>query len=79
MAALKSLIIALLILFALVFLAMGLDVPIPHLPWRGLAARDVPIGILLVFAGLAVARFWTIPPNENQLIEDWHHRHKPRR
>lgn len=74
MAVVRSLVIALLMLFALFFLAMGLDVPVPRLPWRGLAARDIPIGILLVFASLAVARFWTIPPNEEKLIEDWQRR-----
>lgn len=71
MSVVKSLMIGLLILFAIFFLAMGLDIPVPHLPWRGLAARDIPIGILLIFAGLAVARFWTIPQDENKLIDDF--------
>jgi hypothetical protein len=76
MSVLRGLVIALLMIFAIFFLAMGLGVPIPHLPWRGLAARDVPIGILLVFAGLAVARFWSIPQDESKLVEDWHRRRK---
>jgi hypothetical protein len=71
MSALKSAAIALLIISAILFLAMGLDVPVPFLPWRGLPARDIPIGVLLVFAGLAVARFWTIPRDEAKLLEDW--------
>ena len=79
MSALKSLSIALLILLAILFLAMGLDVPIPHFPWRGRAARDIPIGVLLVFAGLAVARFWTIPQDENKLIDEWHRSRKRQR
>lgn len=73
----RLLVIALLLIFAVLFLAMGLDVPIPHFPWRGLAARDIPIGILLVFAALAVARFWTIPQDDDKLIEEWQRRRKP--
>ena len=76
MSILRSLIIAMFMILALFFLAMGLDVPVPHLPWRGLAARDVPIGILLVFASIAVARFWTIPQDEAKLVEEWHRRRK---
>jgi hypothetical protein len=71
MSILRTLVIAVLMIFAVFFLAMGLDIPVPHLPWRGLAARDIPIGILLVFAAIAVARFWTIPLNEEKLLEDW--------
>ena len=71
MSAVRTLIIALLMLFAVFFLATGLDIPIPHLPWRGLAVRDIPIGIVLLFAGIAVARFWTIPQDEERLLEEW--------
>jgi hypothetical protein len=76
MSVVRSLVIALLMLCAVFFLLKGLNVPIPHLPWHGLAARDVPIGILLVFAGLAVARFWSIPQDESELVEEWHRRRK---
>ncbi len=79
MAFLKMLVIALLMISAILFLAGGLDVPIPHLPWRGLPARDLPIGIVLVFAGLAVARFWVIPQDESKLVDQWQHRRRPRR
>lgn len=72
----KSSLIALLLALAVLFLAMGLEVPIPHLPWRGVSARDIPIGILLVFAGMAVARFWTIAQNEDKLMDDWQRRRK---
>ena len=78
MSVIRSLVIALLMIFAVVFLMEGLNVPIPHLPWRGLAGRDIPIGILLVFAGLAVARFWTIPQDEGKFVEEWHRRRKHR-
>ena len=76
MSVVRSLVIGLLMIFAILFLALGLDVPIPHFPWRGVAARDIPIGILLVFAGLALARFWTIPQDEGKLVEEWHRRRK---
>lgn len=76
MSAVRLLVIAVLMIFAIFFLALGLDVPIPHLPRRSLAARDIPIGILLVFVGLAVARFWTIPRDEGKLVEEWHRRRK---
>ena len=76
MSAVRLLVIAVLMIFAIFFLASGLDVPIPHLPWRGLAARDIPIGILFVLAGLAVVRFWTIPQDEGKLVEEWHRRRK---
>jgi hypothetical protein len=66
-------------IFAGFFLAMGLDIPVPHLPWRGLAARDIPVGILLVFAGIGAARFWTVPPDEDRLLEEWKHTRKPRK
>jgi hypothetical protein len=71
MAIVRTLTIALLMIFAIYFLAMGLDIPVPHMPWRGMAARDIPIGILLVFAGLAVARFWTVPVDEEKLLDDF--------
>jgi hypothetical protein len=70
----RSLVIAVLMIFAAFFLAMGLDIPIPDLPWRGLAVRDIPIGVLLVFAGMAVARFWTVPEDESRLVDEWKHR-----
>jgi hypothetical protein len=57
----RSLVIALLMIFAVVFLMVGLNAPIPHLPWRGLAGRDIPTGILLVFAGLAGV-YWELSP-----------------
>ena len=79
MSVLKTFVIVLLMIFAILFLAIGLDVSVPHLPWRGLAARDIPIGILLVFAGLAVARFWNIPQDEGKLVEEWHRRRTQRK
>ena len=74
MSAVRTLVIAILMILAAFFLAVGLDIPVPHLPWRGLAARDLPIGILLLFAGIAVARFWTVPQNEDRLLDEWKHR-----
>jgi hypothetical protein len=47
---------------------------VPHLPWRGMAARDIPVGILLVLAAMAVARFWTVPEDEDKLLDEWKHR-----
>ena len=79
MSLLRTLIIAVLMIFAVFFLAMGMDIPVPHLPWRGMAARDIPVGILLVLAGIAVARFWTVPANEDKLVEEWKHSRKPRK
>lgn len=76
MSVVRSLVIALLMIFAVAVLMVSLNVPIPHLPWRGLAGRNIPIGILLVFVGLAVARFWTIPQDEGKLVEEWHRRRK---
>jgi len=79
MSAVRSLVIALLMICAIFFLAMGLAVPIPHLQWRGLPVRDIPIGILLVLAGLAVARFWTVPQDDSKLVDEWHRRRKQHR
>ena len=67
----RILIIALLMICGAFFLAMGLDVPIPHLAWQASPGRDVAIGLVLVFAGIAVARFWTIPLDENKVMDDW--------
>lgn len=72
MSILKSVVVAVLLMFAIFFLAMGMDVPVPHLPWRGMAARDIPMGILLVLASIVVARFWTVPEDEQKLIDDFH-------
>jgi hypothetical protein len=74
MSLVRILVIGLLIVAGAFFLAMGLDVPIPHLGYHGLPARDIPIGIILVFAGIAVSRFWTLPQDESQLVEEWKHR-----
>ena len=74
----RGLVIALLMILAAFFLGVGPGVRVPLLPWRWVAARDIPIGILLIFAGLAVARFWTIPQNEGKLLDDWQRRRKPR-
>ena len=76
MSVVRSVVIALLMIFAILFLAIGLDVPVPQFSWRGVAAPDIPIGILLVFGGIAVARFWTIPQDEGKLVEEWHRRRK---
>ncbi|HEY2860916.1 MAG TPA: hypothetical protein VGJ21_21075 [Terracidiphilus sp.] len=74
MSVIRSFTIAILIIFAAFFLAMGVDIPVPHLPWRGMAARDIPVGILLVLAAMAVARFWTVPEDEDKLLDEWKHR-----
>lgn len=75
---LRSLVIAVLMILAIVFLAEGLNIPVPHLPWRGYPARDISLGVLLVFAGIAVARFWVIPQNEARLLDEWQRRRKSR-
>jgi len=79
MALVRTLTIVVLMLLAIAILAMGLDVPIPHLPWRGHGAVEIPVGIVLIFAGLAVARFWTLPKDEEKLMQDWQRRRKPPR
>ena len=78
MRVIRGLAIALLMILAAFFLGLGPAMRIPHLPWRWAPARDIPIGILLVLAGLAVARFWTIPQDEEKLLDDWQRRRKPR-
>ncbi len=74
----RVLIIALLMIMAAFFLGLGPGARVPLLHWRWVAARDIPIGIVLVLAGLAVARFWTIPLEEDKLLDDWQRRRKPR-
>jgi hypothetical protein len=74
----RGLVIALLMILAAFFLGVGPGVRIPLLPWRWVAARDIPIGIVLVLAGLAVARFWMIPEDESKLLDEWQRRRKPR-
>jgi hypothetical protein len=67
----RTLVISLLMTCAAFFLAAGLEVPIPHLSWHAVPARDIPIGIAFVLAGIAVARYWTPPQDESQLVEEW--------
>jgi hypothetical protein len=67
----RTLVIVLLIAAGALFLAVGLEVPIPYIAWHGVPARDIPIGIILVFAGIAVARYWVPPQDESQLVEEW--------
>jgi membrane protease YdiL (CAAX protease family) len=67
----RTLVIALLVVCGAFFLAMGLEVPIPSISWHAVPARDIPIGLVLVFAGIAVFRFWTPPEDESQLVEEW--------
>ena len=76
MAVVRTLTIVLLMLLAITILAMGLDVPIPHLPGRGYGAFEIPVGIVLIFASLAVARFWTLPQDEEKLVGEWQRRRK---
>ena len=42
------------------FLATGLGVVIPLITYKGLQAHGVPVGILLVAAGVALAAFWKV-------------------
>jgi hypothetical protein len=67
----RTLVIALLIAAGAFFLAMGLRVPIPYISWHAVPARDISIGLVLVFGGIAAARFWTPPQDESQLVEEW--------
>jgi hypothetical protein len=67
----RTLVIAVLIACGGFFLAMGLNVPVPYVSWHAVAARDIPIGLVLVFAGIAVARYWVAPQDESQLVEEW--------
>jgi amino acid transporter len=67
----RTLLIALLIACGAFLLAVGLEVPIPYISWHAVPARDIPIGILLVLAGIAVTRYWIPPQDESQLVEEW--------
>jgi hypothetical protein len=67
----RTLVIAVLMICGAFFLAMGIGVPIPHLAWQSAPERDIAIGIVLIFAGIGVARFWEVPKDESQLIEEW--------
>jgi hypothetical protein len=67
----RTLVIVLLVIGGAFFLCVGLEVPIPRLGWHAVPARDIPIGIAFVFAGIAVARFWIPPQDESQLVEEW--------
>ena len=67
----RTLVIALLMICGAFFLAVGLEVPVPYVSWHAVPARDIPIGIILVFGGIAVARYWTVPQDESQLVEEW--------
>ncbi len=78
MRVMRGLVIAVLMILAAFFLGVGAGARVPLLPWRWVAARDIPIGIVLVLAGLAVARFWAIPLDEAKLLDDWQRRRKPR-
>ena len=67
----RTLMIALLIAGGAFFLAMGLDVPLPSIAWHAVPARDISIGLVLIFGGIALARFWTPPQDESQIVEEW--------
>lgn len=71
MTLLRLLVIGLLVVCGAFFLAMGLEVPLPNVGWHAAPGRDIAIGIVLVFAGIAIARFWTVPEDESKLVEDW--------
>ena len=71
MTLLRLLVIGLLVVCGAFFLAMGLEVPLPNVGWPAAPGRDIAIGIVLVFAGIAIARFWTVPEDESKLVEDW--------
>lgn len=47
------------------FLATGLGVEIPLIKYKGLEARGVPVGIALLIAGVALARFWKVHSTES--------------
>jgi hypothetical protein len=72
----RSLLIAWLMILAVLFLSEGFDVPVPLLPWRGLAARDIQMGILFVFAGVCCRPLPDHPQDATKLVEEWHRRPK---
>jgi hypothetical protein len=67
----RTLVIALLIAAGAFFLAMGLQVPIPYVSWHPVPTRDIPLGLVLIFAGIALTRFWTPPQDESELVAEW--------
>jgi len=46
------------------FLATGLGVDIPLIKYQGLEAYGVPVGIVLLVVGVALARFWRVSTTE---------------
>jgi len=44
----------------LFFLAHGLGVHIPKVEYKGPKAYDVPVGLFIVAAGIALAAFWKV-------------------
>jgi len=78
MSILRSVFIAILMILGTFFLAEGAGIPIPQILWHASPARDISVGVLFVFAGIAVARFWTVPPDESRLIDDWRQRRRQR-
>ena len=71
MSLLRLLVIGALVACGAFFLAMGLQVPLPNVGWHPAPGRDITIGIVLVLAAIATARFWTVPEDESKLVEDW--------
>jgi hypothetical protein len=57
---LKFLLVGGLIVAGTLFLLKGLGVDLPVLKYKGLVVRDVPAGIILLGAAIALAKFWKI-------------------
>jgi hypothetical protein len=47
----------------------GLNIEIPLITFKGLEAHGVPIGIAVICAGIALARFWKIETKTNRTYE----------
>ncbi len=65
---LKFLLILISLLLGAMFLAEGLGADIPALEYNGLKANAVPIGIVFLAFGVAIAALWKISVKKTQTV-----------
>jgi len=70
---LKFVLVAGLLVAGSVAILVGFGVPIPAVTYKGFKARDLPVGVVLIVAAIALARFWKIEETteeKQEIIEE---------
>lgn len=72
LAILKVVVVVGLLYFGTTFLLRNVGVELPMLKYKGLEAKNIPAGVILLAAGIAIAKLWSVRWSETRTTTTTH-------